>query len=82
MKNIKTILITAAAALTLASCNDYLDINPENSLPTEKMWSSKSDVESALFSGYYNLREAITTHLLPLGELRAGCIYRNSSSDL
>ena len=68
MKNIKTILITAAAALTLASCNDYLDINPENSLPTEKMWSSKSDVESALFSGYYNLREAITTHLLPLGE--------------
>lgn len=68
--------------MSLTACNDYLDITPENSLPTEKMWKSKSDVESALYAGYYNLRSTITTHLIPLGELRAGCVKRRSAGDL
>lgn len=57
MKSLKTIIIAAAVAVSLTACNDYLDIMPENSLPTENMWKSKSDVESALFAGYYNLRD-------------------------
>ena len=55
---------------------------PENALPQEEMWASKSDVESALFAGYYNLRSSITTHLIPLGELRAGCVKRRSGNSL
>ena len=65
--------------MTLTACNDYLDIMPENALPTEKMWKSKSDVESALFAGYYNLRSSIQTHLIPLGELRAEPRYGPST---
>lgn len=82
MKKLKTILIAAAAAVCLTACNDYLDINPENSLPTENMWSSKKDVESALFAGYYNLRSSIEDNLIPLGELRAGCVKRRSGGSL
>lgn len=82
MKSFKTIIIATAAALSLTACNDYLDIMPENSLPTENMWTKKSDVESALFAGYYHLRSSITSHLIPLGELRAGCVKRYSPNDL
>lgn len=82
MKSFKTIIAATAAAISLTACNDYLDIMPENSLPTEKMWTKKSDVESALFAGYYHLRSSITSHLIPLGELRAGCVKRYSANDL
>lgn len=74
--------MATAATLTLTACNDYLDIMPENSLPTENMWKSKSDVESALYAGYYNMRSTITSHLIPLGELRAGCVKKRSAGDL
>ena len=82
MKSLKTIILAIAVALGLTACNDYLDIMPENALPQEEMWASKSDVESALFAGYYNLRSSITTHLIPLGELRAGCVKRRSGNNL
>ena len=82
MKSLKTIILATAAAFGLTACNDYLDIMPENALPQEEMWASKSDVESALFAGYYNLRSSITTHLIPLGELRAGCVKRRSGNNL
>ena len=82
MKSLKTIILATAVAFGLTACNDYLDIMPENALPQEEMWASKSDVESALFAGYYNLRSSITTHLIPLGELRAGCVKRRSGNSL
>ncbi len=82
MKSLKTIILAATATLTFTACNDYLDVIPEDMRPTESMWHSKSDVESALFAGYYNLRSTITTHLIPLGELRAGCVKSRSGSDL
>ena len=68
--------------LGLTACNDYLDIMPENSLPTENMWKTKYDVESALYSGYYNLRSSITSKLIDFGELRAGCVKQRASSAL
>ncbi len=68
--------------MTFTACNDYLDVIPEDMRPTESMWKSKSDVESALFAAYYNLRSTITSHLIPLGELRAGCVKSRSGNDL
>ncbi len=82
MKGYKTIILAFAATMSLTACNDYLDIMPENSQPTENMWGSKSDVESALYGGYYDLRSCITSHIIPLGELRAGCVRRRSPNDL
>lgn len=59
----------------LTSCSDYLEIYPENSLPTDNYWETSSDVESTLYAGYYYLRSSVESYLIPWGELRAGCIY-------
>lgn len=66
----------------LTSCGDYLEIYPENSLPTDNYWETSSDVESTLYAGYYYLRSAVETYLIPWGELRAGCIYNSDGSVL
>jgi len=82
MKTIKYLIITVAAALGLSSCNDFLEVYPENVEPTDKYWASKEDVEATLFAGYYYLRDAVQDYLIPWGELRAGCIYSRSGSPL
>ena len=79
MKKIKsTILSVAVAALcpaVLTGCGDYLEIIPENNLAVDNFWASKSDVASALNSGYYYLRASVEEKLIPWGEQRAGVIY-------
>ncbi len=66
----------------LTSCNDYLEVYPENVQPTDTYWSTKEDVEATLMSGYFYLRQSVTDYLIPWGELRAGCIYSRKSSAL
>ncbi len=82
MKKIKsTILSVAVAALcpaVLTGCGDYLEIIPENNLAVDNFWASKSDVASALNSGYYYLRASVEEKLIPWGEQRAGVIYGRS----
>ena len=68
------------AALT--SCSDYLEIYPENVQPTDEYWGSKQEVDATLLAGYYYLREAVETHLIPWGELRAGCVSARGSNTL
>lgn len=82
MKRLKYIFMSAAMLLSFTSCNDYLEVYPENVQPTDKYWSSKEDVEATLMSGYLYLRQSVTDYLLPWGELRAGCIYSRKSSAL
>lgn len=85
-KNIKTFIIAGlvccSTAVTMTSCNDYLDIYPENVQPTDEYWSSKEDVEATLMAGYYYLRASVEDNLIPWGELRAGCISSRSSNAL
>lgn len=74
MKTIYKYIIGVAAACSLASCNDFLEIYPENSLPADKFWATKEDVESELMNGYYVLRNSVIGNLIPWGEFRSGCI--------
>ncbi len=73
--------LLVACSLTF-SCSDYLEIYPENVQPTDEYWGSKQDVEATLFAGYYYLRDAVETHLIPWGELRAGCVSARGSNTL
>jgi hypothetical protein len=75
-------MVSMAVMLGLSSCNDYLEVYPENVQPTDLYWSSKEDVEATLMSGYLYLRQSVTDYLIPWGELRAGCIYSRKSSAL
>lgn len=81
MKCFKHIIMSAVVCCA-TSCGDYLEIYPENSLPTDKYWATKADVESSLYSGYYYLRSSVESYLIPWGELRAGCIYNRNGSNL
>lgn len=82
MKKYIYIIMCVALSLIMTSCNDYLEVYPENVEPTDKYWQTKEEVESTLFAAYYNLRDAVETYLIPWGELRAGCIYSRKGNVL
>ena len=74
------ILLSAALCLTTTSCNDWLDLLPNNEQVTDNYWQSKEDVEAVIASGYYYMRQAVPQMLL-WGELRGGTLYNNSITD-
>lgn len=53
-----------------ASCNDWLDIAPENDLIKEKFWTKTADVDGALAATYNTMRSSSLQSLI-FGELRA-----------
>ena len=74
MKKITTIICSLLAVLSLGSCNDWLDILPNNEQVTDNYWKSKEDVEAVVASGYYYLRQAVPS-LIAWGEVRGGSVY-------
>lgn len=80
----KTIYSIAIAAVTLVSstsCNDWLDLLPNNEQVTDNYWKSKEDVEAVVTSGYYYMRNAVPT-LIQWGEVRGGTIYTINGGDI
>ncbi len=78
--NILTIIIAGALSLTSTSCNDWLDVLPNNEQVTDDYWKSKEDVEAVIASGYYYLRQCVPT-IIKWGELRGGSIYTINTGD-
>lgn len=62
------------------SCNDWLDIKPNNEQITDDYWKSKEDVESVVASGYYYMRTCVPT-FIKWGELRGGTFYSRNTAD-
>ncbi len=81
MKKTFSILISVLAVV-FCSCDNWLEIYPQNDQVSDYYWTSKEDVEAMLNGGYYYLREMVTTELIPLGELRAGHLYNRRGSNL
>lgn len=68
--------------LTLnTSCNDWLDVQPNDKQITVEFWQSKEDVESVVMSGYRYMRDCVPT-LLKWGELRGGTLQWASSGSV
>ncbi len=72
--------LLSVSALLSTSCNDWLDLLPNNEQVTDNYWTKKEDVESVLASGYYYMRNAVPQMLL-WGELRGGTLFNNSTTD-
>lgn len=70
-----------ALMTTLVSCNDWLEVLPNNEQVTGKYWKSKEDVEAVLSSGYLYMRQAVPKMIL-WGELRGGTLYSNNGADI
>jgi hypothetical protein len=79
-KNFLYVILVLFLALMISSCNDWLNILPNNEQVTDDYWKSKEDVESVLASGYYYLRESAPS-LIKWGELRGGAIYSSNAID-
>lgn len=69
-----------SAAFLLSSCNDWLDVLPNNEQVTDEYWQSKEDVEAVIASGYYYMRQCVP-QFIKWGELRGGSIYTMNSGD-
>ena len=65
---------------SLSSCNDWLDVLPNNEQVTDNYWKSKEDVEAVIASGYYYMRQSTPT-IIKWGELRGGAIYTTNTAD-
>lgn len=75
------IIITAFFNLfVFSSCNDWLDVLPNNEQVTDDYWKSKEDVEAVIASGYYYMRVCVPT-FIKWGELRGGTLYIQSGSN-
>lgn len=77
----KKIIYSLAAVsmlMTATSCNDWLDVKPNNEQITADFWKTKEDVESVVLSGYCYLSDAVPT-LIKWGELRGGTFYTTAS---
>lgn len=80
MKKIFSVLLISAG-LCCSSCNDWLDLLPNNEQVTDQYWKSKEDVEAVVASGYYYMRNAVSKMFI-LGEVRGGTMYTKSGTSL
>ena len=74
MKTIKLTIITILTLqmMLLSSCNDWLDLVPEDAVPKQDYWKTKEDVQSALNGIYCGmLTNNVARNMVLWGELRA-----------
>ena len=82
MKTIKYTILSLLFITNITSCNDWLEIYPQNEQLSDTYWASQEDVEAVLSSGYYYMREMVADKLIPLGELRGGSVFSIVSNKL
>ncbi|MBP3511407.1 MAG: RagB/SusD family nutrient uptake outer membrane protein [Prevotella sp.] len=80
MKKKVYILACLFGMMLTTSCNDWLDIKPNNEQVTDDYWQSKEDVESVVTSGYYYMRDCVPFYI-KWGELRGGAFYSIYAND-
>lgn len=67
-------IFSICLGLMATSCNDWLDLLPNNEQVTDNYWKSKEDVEAVVAAGYYNMR-LLVPQMIRWGELRGGSLY-------
>ncbi|MCF8358409.1 MAG: RagB/SusD family nutrient uptake outer membrane protein [Prolixibacteraceae bacterium] len=81
MKNLKkhiSYLLIALFLIGFASCNEWLDVEPENKLVKQEFWQKKEDV-AAVMAAMYNAYGRNCVDLWAWGEVRADMIEFSSS---
>ncbi|PTN09808.1 RagB/SusD family nutrient uptake outer membrane protein [Mangrovibacterium marinum] len=70
-----SIIVLLSCLFAFTSCNNWLDVVPENEQVSGSYWQSKEEAEAVLTSGYIYLRD-MHVSLLEWGELRGSSIYK------
>ncbi|MDL2241479.1 RagB/SusD family nutrient uptake outer membrane protein [Bacteroidales bacterium OttesenSCG-928-L03] len=72
MKKYIIIVFSLLFMFGATSCDDWLDLRPENDIVLEDFWRTKSDVESVLAACYRSFSErAVIERMIVWGELRS-----------
>ncbi|BDD10576.1 membrane protein [Fulvitalea axinellae] len=80
MKRFFNIFLAALTLLATASCNEWLDVSPENDITLEEYWKSKEDIRNALNGSYEQLASQANTLFL-WGEIRSGSLAPGAKDD-
>lgn len=81
MKNIKYYISVLTFLLAFSSCQNYLDVLPENEQSSSEYWQTKEEVQAVLAAGYVNLRSS-QEDLFLWGEARGnGIIFYGDGSE-
>jgi len=82
MNSIKYLIVTLLVLLTASSCEDWLNLYPENAQTTDQYWQTKEDVLAVVAAGYVKLQKSVD-RLFVWGEIRGNgiSIYNTSADD-
>ena len=73
-------LLLTASFLGMTSCNDWLDLQPENAVPKSEYWKTKEDVASATTGLYCGMLASVVSSKMVLwGEVRADMLTEGRS---
>ncbi|WP_163408529.1 RagB/SusD family nutrient uptake outer membrane protein [Flavobacterium ajazii] len=64
---IKTILAILLIFITATSCDDYLDLRPEDGIVREEFWKTKEDIQAAVIGIYSSLLKRPPAAQIPTG---------------
>lgn len=77
---IKTTIFSATMLTLMSSCNDWLDLTPNDRRVNSEYWKSKEDVAAIISSGYSTMRSCVPSYLT-WGELRGGTLFSSNAND-
>ncbi|MFA9392143.1 MAG: RagB/SusD family nutrient uptake outer membrane protein [Prolixibacteraceae bacterium] len=75
------LFIALVFVLTTTSCDEWLNLYPENAQTSDQYWQTKEDVQAVVSAGYVKLRNSVD-NLFVWGEIRGnGLTILNSTVD-
>lgn len=80
MKNTKLYTLLLTFALVLSSCNEFLDVLPENDQVADEYWQTKEEMESVIAAIYVKYRETVREQFV-YGEIRGNSVSFGTIAD-
>ena len=83
---IKTILAIFILFVSASSCDNYLDLRPQDGIVRDEFWKTKEDIQAAVIGIYSSMLNSppgvsdltLTQYLFMYGELRGGMVAEGS----
>ncbi|WP_080903233.1 RagB/SusD family nutrient uptake outer membrane protein [Parabacteroides sp. Marseille-P3160] len=76
MKKIIIYIFLSLSGFFIASCDSWLDLEPQSSITVNSMWKNSNDVKAALNGTFNRFRSAFQTNYIVWGDYRTG-FYTN-----
>lgn len=78
---IKLSILALFALLATTSCDNYLDLRPQDGIVRDEFWKTKEDVQAAVIGIYTSLLDRnLTNKLFYYGELRGGLVSEGTNA--